>query len=365
MSYKIDSRLIEKGDIFIPIKGAKFDGHDFIDEVVSKGGKILDVDLAEFAAKYRQKFNIPIIAITGSSGKTTFKDLLAHILGSRYNVIKNDENQNNEIGVPLTLLKIDAKTDIAIIEMGARKSGDIKYLAEIATPTIAYITNIGYSHIELFGNRQNIAKTKGELFMKGMKVFLNKSIAYFNYLEKLAIEKESEIVYFEENDISRQNLAGIKKIAQQFGISDIDINKSLATFQTSSHRLKTYPSPLKADLIVIDDTYNSNPDGLTYAITTINNSYPDKNKLFILGDMLELGEKAKQLHEMIEINNNVILFTYGNLSRNFTGAKTHKHFNDKERLFAEIISALDKIELIFLKGSRAMNLEEIVTKLID
>ncbi|GBR76553.1 UDP-N-acetylmuramoyl-tripeptide--D-alanyl-D-alanine ligase, partial [Candidatus Termititenax persephonae] len=142
MAYSIDTRTLRPGDIYIPVRGRRFDGHDFIDEARRKGAsQILDVDLAEYAAARRQKYHIPLLAITGSSGKTTTKDMLAAVLRQKYRLSQSAENQNNEIGVPLTLLKIEEQTELAIVEMAMRGKGQIAALAKIARPTHAIITN--------------------------------------------------------------------------------------------------------------------------------------------------------------------------------------------------------------------------------
>ena len=182
MAYSIDSRTIQPGDIFIPIKGENFDGHDFIEEALRRGAaQVLDVDLGQFAKEQRSKLQIPIIAVTGSSGKTTAKELLATVLGQRFKVLKSAKNFNNEIGVPLTLLQIEPEHELAIIELGMRGQGEIAYLADIVQPTHVLITNIGYSHIERLGSQQAIAEAKAEVISSGQRVFLNSADSYYQF----------------------------------------------------------------------------------------------------------------------------------------------------------------------------------------
>ena len=164
VNYSIDTRTLEPGDIFIPIKGPRFDGRDFIDDAIKKGARVLDVDLAKFATNYRKKLKCYVIGVTGSAGKTTVKDLLTAILSQKYNVVSTSQNQNNEIGVPLTLLKADHQTDILIVEMAMRNLGDMTYLTKMVRPTHTVITNIGLSHIELLKTQRNVAKAKSEIF---------------------------------------------------------------------------------------------------------------------------------------------------------------------------------------------------------
>jgi len=141
----IDSCTIEPGDVFIPVKGQRFDGRQFIDEVLKKGGRVLDVDLCDYARNYRKKLRAKVIGIVGSAGKTTVKDMLAQALSSVGSVVKTAQNQNNEIGVSLTLLAADAKTDIVLVEMGMRQPGDLNELARIVQPDMVVFTGVGYS----------------------------------------------------------------------------------------------------------------------------------------------------------------------------------------------------------------------------
>ena len=217
MVYSIDTRTLQPGDIFIPFKGPNFDGHDFIEEAKRKGAsQILDVDLGTFAREHRRKFNIPVIAITGSAGKTTTKDMLAAVLSQKYTVLKSAENQNNEVGVPLTLLKIEPQHEIAIIEMAMRGLGQIDYLAGLTEPTHAVITNIGFTHIELLKTREAIATAKSEVMKKDITIFLNRRDDYFDFLKDTADSKHATVIPYTYEKTTEANQSRRTRHSQTF-----------------------------------------------------------------------------------------------------------------------------------------------------
>lgn len=360
MAYSIDSRTVQPGDIFIPVKGEKFDGHDFIEQVKAKGATVLDVDLGEFSREHRRKFNIPVIAVTGSAGKTTTKDMLAAVLGQKFNVVKSAENQNNEIGVPLTLLKIEPQHEIAIVEMAMRGSGQIEYLARLTEPTHAIITNIGFSHLELLKTREAIATAKSEVIDKGVTVFLNRRDDYFDFLKDTADSKHATVIPYTYQKTTEANQAAVTTIARHFGLTDAQISAGLATYKSSSHRLRTINSQKHPGVTIIDDTYNSNPDGLTFALN-IARETPATRRIAVLGDMKELGDFSKMLHEQIRTDGFDHVFGYGELAQYFTKVTYHP---DKEKLIAELSSFLKYGDLVIVKGSRSMKMEEIVEAIL-
>jgi len=359
MKFTIDSRQVEPGDVFIPIKGNNYDGHDFIKDVRQKGGTVLDRPLFEIAAEHRKKFDLPIIAISGSSGKTTLKDMLSHILSTRYSVVKNDQNNNNEIGVPLTLLKLRKETEIAVIEVGARHPGDIAQLVEIIKPTDVCLTNIGVAHLEIFGDRQTLAAAKAELIYPQSRFYLNNNIDFKEMLLDKASQNNCQVIEYEAANTLEQNQAAAFKIAEYFGIDQVMAADSLKIFETSEHRLKSYIDN-DTNFITIDDSYNSNPDSLKYIIKYIYYHYPEQKKIFILGDMLELGMQSKQLHQMIEIPKDAILLTLGEVSNNIQGGFLHKHYRDQASLITDLPSLTKDRSLAVVKGSRALKMESIV-----
>jgi UDP-N-acetylmuramoyl-tripeptide--D-alanyl-D-alanine ligase len=359
VKFTIDSRNVEAGDIFIPIKGKNHDGHDFIADVLQKGGKVLDRPLIDVAADHRSKFDLSIIAISGSSGKTTLKDMLAHILSTKYKVVKNEGNYNNEIGVPLTLLKLQEDTEIAVMEIGARHQGDIAELVKLIKPTDVCLTNIGVAHLEIFGSRENIAEAKSEIIYPGSKFYLNANIDFKELLINKAKQNNCQIIEYSSQDMLEQNLSAALKIVESFDISSEQARKALKTFSTSTHRLKVI-SNADSSFNLIDDCYNSNPDSLRYLIYYCNNHFPTAKKLYILGDMLELGHESPQMHRMIEIPKDDILLTLGKDSAQIQGAKIHQHYQEKTALINDLPQFIESVDLIAVKGSRGIEMETIV-----
>ena len=357
MAYSTDTRTLQPGDIFIPVKGEHFDGHDFIAEAKRKGaGQILDVDLGEFSAQHRQKYNIPVIAVTGSSGKTTTKDLLAAVLGQKYKLVKSSENQNNEIGVPLTLLKIDETTELAVVEMAMRGAGQIAYLAKLAAPTHAIITNIGWTHIELLGSRDNIAQAKAEVIRPGMTIFLNEQDDYFKFLRRTAHERSAQVISFHSPKIQDINQAAVTAIAKYFGLTAGQIAQGLQQYQSSPHRQKILT---RGEITVIDDTYNANPDALHFALQVLRET-PAQRRIAVLGDMLELGAWAETLHKQVATGGIDLVYTYGALAQNIPH---QEHFTDKAELTAKLKATLRAGDAVLVKGSRAMQMETIVREI--
>ena len=367
MKISIDSRTIQPGDTFIPVKGPNFDGRDFIDDVIKKGGKILDVDLFEYAKKYRQKLKCKVIAITGSAGKTTVKDMLATILSQQFNVTKTHENQNNEFGVPLTLLSANANTDFLIVEMGMRKKGDISFLTKIAQPDIVIITNIGLSHIEFFKTQRQLCLGKAEIFrnahqwqMQKRHAFINFNTNYCDLLVSKAKKYDYIVLPFKGEDKLSENLNACYTVAQHLGLNDQLINKGIKHVETSSKRLKVIRT---SKVRVIDDTYNSNPAGLEYAF-----SYLKKfkgRKMAILGSMLELGKHSKKEHQNVEqqaLNHNIDLcLTYGDEFKFIKFKKVNFiHFESKAKLHEYLKVECKFGDVILVKGSRGLKMEETV-----
>ncbi|GBR74411.1 hypothetical protein NO1_1589 [Candidatus Termititenax aidoneus] len=357
MAYSIDTRTLRPGDIYIPVKGARFDGHDFIDEALRKGAsKILDVDLGQFAAEQRLKYAIPVLAVTGSSGKTTTKDLLAAALGQKFNLIKSAENQNNEIGVPLTLLKITQQTELAVVEMAMRGAGQIDYLTKIAKPTHAIITNIGWTHIELLGGRDNIAQAKAEVIQPNMTIFLNENDDYYAYLSKAANERNARVIGYKSAKILDINKAAATAAAKHFGLTDGQIAAGLVRYQPSPQRQKIIEHN---GVIIIDDTYNANPDATNFALQVLRET-PAARRIAVLGDMLELGGWAEKLHRQIDTSSLDIVYTYGKLSENIPH---REHFTDKAVLVKKLKELLRPGDAVLIKGSRGLQMETIIQEL--
>ena len=370
MKINIDSRTIEPGDVFIPVKGEKFDGRDFIDEVISKGGHVLDVDLVSYAKKYRKKLKCHVIGITGSAGKTTLKDMLYYVLSQEYTVVRTRENENNEIGVPLTVLRADAETDILLVEMGIRKPGDMKPLAQIVRPTHTVITGIGQTHLEFFKNEKHIAREKSAIFQKETKwevdrreAYLNFSGPYYDIQKKKAESVGYKVIPFKGQDKIDQSMNAVHQIARSFGISEEKIQVGLKQYKPSSNRLNVYK---EGGFLLVDDTYNANPDGVSYALSYLRQF--SGRKIMVFGDMLELGSVSQEAHQKVPeqaIDAGVSsLFTIGKETQKIkTKLLPHFHFEDKDSLFKYLKSEIRPGDIILVKGSRWVKLDILVEKL--
>lgn len=351
----IDSRTIKPGEAFVAVKGQNFDGHDFIAEAVKKGAAAVIVRepgvgsreswkvpvipvkdtikaLGDLARAKRNKFDIPLIAVTGSNGKTTVKDMIAWVLSGKFNVLKNEGTQNNHIGLPMTLLKLNKDTQAAVLELGTNHFGEIEYLARIAQPNIAVITNIGPSHLEFFHDLKGVLREKYTLVKN-----LNKpGIAILNADDRLLGKIGTATVFskktvavpilsfgtrksdfwadaihnsggkvcfrvnkkykFTLNTIGGYNiynaLAAIA-VARLFGLSYSRIALRLSSFVFPEGRLNTVE---RGRIKFIDDTYNANPLSLKEALAAFAKLPVRGRKIVVMGDMLELGVKEDFFH---------------------------------------------------------------------
>lgn len=372
MKVSIDTRTIQPGDYFIPIQGPHFDGRAFIPEALKKGAHILDVDLTRYATQYRKKLHCPVIAITGSAGKTTAKDLISSVLGQLFTVVKTLENQNNEVGVPLTLLRADYETEAVVTELGMRHRGEIGHLASIVRPTHVVITNIGKSHIELLKTQRNIALAKGEIFKPALKwetqpryAFLNYESPYYDLLVKKAQKAGYHSLPFGGQDKPEQNMQLAYAVGHHFGLHDEQIRLGISAYQGSAHRLKQKQIN---HITLIDDTYNANPDGVAYALQFLRRF--EGRKWLILGDMLELGEHSETEHQQVvaqALDAGVsLLFTLGHQTAKITSPHlAHEAFLDKEGLHARLLPELKAGDVVLVKGSRGMKMEETVQFIED
>ncbi|HZJ82352.1 MAG TPA: UDP-N-acetylmuramoyl-tripeptide--D-alanyl-D-alanine ligase [Clostridia bacterium] len=422
-----DTRKVKKRELFIPLVGDLFDGHAFIDRAVKKGaGAILshldeteypyDIPvikvgdtlkaLQDLAYFHRNRFNIPIIGITGSNGKTTTKDMVASVLSKEYDVLKTEGNLNNEIGLPLTLLRLEDKHQVGVIEMGMSDLGEIRRLAQIASPTIAVITNIGVSHIENLATRENILKAKKEIF----DYFTHENVGILNGDDELLATIEGKlpfkIIYYgtkdgmdlKANNIGTLGGKGVSYDLEQdgervsielgipgkhnvynsmvvvaigmiMGMDMYNIIDGLKAFRTGEMRLNIFTTT--RGITVIDDVYNASPDPMKATIEILKD-LGNGRRIAILGDMLELGSYSEEAHLDVGkfvVNNQIdILITLGNESRligegaKISGMDTeciiHKESNK------DVIELLDTIlnqdDIILVKGSRGMKMEEIV-----
>ncbi len=441
-NFSKDTRTLEKGDIYIGIKGEKFDGNSFWKQALDRGAQAVIVQnvkiTQEEKKKYNEKtiievkdtlqalykiaeykrslYNIPVIAITGSVGKTSTKDIIASVVSTKYKTLKTEGNNNNNIGLPLTLLKLK-NHEALVVEMGMNHFNEIKLLTQIAKPTLAVITNIGTSHIGNLGSRENILKAKLEIIdgMKIPKIIINNDNDllhkwYEKNKEKIeihtyGIENESELnakkIQLEEekskfiaisHNINKKNkesenqefeinvpvggkhfiynaLCGAQ-VGKILGISNEQIQKGIQEFELTKKRMDI--KKLKNGAIIINDSYNASYESMKASIEYLA-KHTGKRKIAVLGDMFELGNYAIELHKKVgyEIakNNIDILICSGENSKNIIIGAQEKSKIEKEWLETneEILEKLQEIlkegDVVLIKASNAMKFFEICQKL--
>ena len=419
-----DSREVQEGDTYIALKGEKFDGNDFYKEAIENGAKvcilsknaeitedtienkiatIIVVDdtlkaLQEIATYKRSLYNIPVIAITGSVGKTSTKDLAASVVSQKYKTLKTQGNYNNEIGLPLTILSLTDE-EALVVEMGMNHFGEIRKLTNIAKPTIAVITNIGTAHIGNLGSRENILKAKMEILegLQTNKVVINNDNDLLHEWALKNKEKYDISTYGIENDsdIMAKNIKAYEN-KSEFTVDDTKISvpvggehfvlnslcgiavgqlleiplqkiaNGIANLELSKKRMEITNS--KTGAILINDTYNANYDSMSAAINYLKN-IQNKRKIVVLGDMLELGDFSKQLHENVgkEVTESIdILITVGMESKyiaQMAKAKEIFVFNNNEEAINKLKQIISKDDAILFKASNGMKFSEIVEAL--
>lgn len=422
-----DSRKIEEGFLFIPIKGARADGHDFIPDVIAKGAAAVlsekeltdcavpyirvgssEQALKDIAEYYRSRLAIPIIGITGSVGKTSTKEMIASVLSEKYCVLKTEKNFNNEIGLPLTLLRIREEHEVAVVEMGISDFGEMHRLARMAQPDICVITNIGICHLENLKNRDGILKAKSEIFdylKPEGHIVLNGEDDKLSTIEEVSgvrpvfygfMQKEnrgiSKEIYADE--IQNCGLKGVKvQIHTPKGLVRVHIpipgehniyNAMAAT--AIGLCLKMELSEIKAgiehvetiggrsnlmeigNMIVIDDCYNANPVSMRASLDVL--TYGLGRTIAVLGDMGELGENEKHLHygvgAYVAEKQIDVLFCAGMISGEMArgakdaGAKQVYYYETREELTAQLLEYLQEGDTVLIKASHFMEYPKIV-----
>ena len=418
----IDSRQISEGQLFVALEGERFDAHEFLEEVttlacglvVSRPNKNLPIPqwvvedttaaLGQLAHMKRELLNGPLIAITGSSGKTSVKEMIASVLGQESKVHATEGNLNNHIGVPLTLLSMPTDTDFAVIEMGASAIGEISYLCDIARPDVTLVNNIQHAHIEGFGSIEGVATAKSEIY-RGLKssgtAVINLDLAWSDaWLSEFA-DKQCLTFSTEHNnaDVVAENICVLQTGSCQFDLCHGKVRKSVTLTVPGTHSVKnavaaaacciasgvsveqivmglTAVKPvagrlnlhqLTDSIALFDDTYNANPDSFKAAIDVLANT--QGYRLLVMGDMAELGEKAMEMH--CEIGRYAAekgiegLYSVGVLSAVASDAFGGNHFSDKQTLMAalnDVCAKKSKVTLL-VKGSRSSGMEEVVTML--
>lgn len=410
-----DTRSANSGELFLALQGPNFDGHDYVEQAEKRGVAAVlvahevstslpqvivsdtRIALGKLAQAWRLQFSIPVIAITGSNGKTTVKEITTSILSQQHNVMATKGNLNNDIGVPLTLLRLGNEHSAAVIEMGANHPNEIEYLTHLAKPTVAVITNAGSAHLEGFGDLDGVAKAKGEIYSsldeKGAAI-INKDDKYSDYWQSLcnpdnistfgldpgadysAVKKDNQIVISMPNGSVSANfvLPGEHNLSNALaataacsaaGVDIDDVKNGLEAMQAVAGRLQ--PRSGKAGSRIIDDTYNANPGSLKVALQVLK-EYPGEH-LLALGDMGELGEASEKLHldagqqaRESGVNKLYAIGKFGKFSAQSFG-KNGYVFEDQPSMISEIENHLADDVTLLVKGSRVMQMENIVNAL--
>lgn len=424
-----DSRQIKPGDVFFALRGERFDGHDFVDRAVSGGARAVVVSrevrvdpgvpvvrvgdtlagLQALAAYHRRQFAVPVVGITGSSGKTTTKDMVAAVLGSRYQVLNTPGNFNNEIGLPLTLLEFSPEHGAAVVEMAMRAPGEINSLCLLARPTCAVITSIGTAHAERLGSVENIARAKGEILdhisrdgfallpgdsphareqarrCHGRVLFFGLEPGNDIYARDIRREGRGNRFTAVMGDIEcevRLPLPGRHNIMNALaaagtglllGLTPAEVSAGLARVVLSGMRMEVVDG---SGITVINDAYNANPDSTCAALQALEEVAAGRRAVAVLGDMLELGEGAAEGHRRVGAaaarHGVALLVTVGELSRHTaegargTGlpAGSVVACGDKEQALQVLHRELRPGDVVLVKGSRGMHMEEIVDDLL-
>ena len=412
-----DSREVRPGDLYIAISGDRVDGHTFIKDVFEKGAvcalvnseienadeQLIKVNntvstIGKMAKAWRNQFDIPVMGITGSNGKTSTKELLKHMLSAQFNIHATEGNFNTSIGLPLTLLRLTKENTISLLEMGANQPGDIAQLCEIAQPTHGVITNIAPAHLEGFGTIEAVAKTKGELFAclsKGVSFInaadyrvgaleiLGDSISFgltpeCDYPADIHHEKDGTItltVDAEEIPTHSVNLTFAKNviacvaISRTLGLSWGEIRENVASFQPPKGRCEVKNNGM---ITIIDDTYNANLESTVAAIDYLKAFSGNGQRIFVFGDMFELGDLSQDQHRRVGEKCNEAelsaVFTIGEETVTtdaiITYSELHKHFDNKDDLLTSLKSIVKDGDKVLVKGSRGMKMETIVEAML-
>ncbi|MCG2712364.1 MAG: UDP-N-acetylmuramoyl-tripeptide--D-alanyl-D-alanine ligase [Candidatus Omnitrophica bacterium] len=428
----IDSRTVKKAELFIAIRGARFDGHDFLDKARENQAHALLLDeewvqdkgdlprrlglpviaventvaaLGNIAGFHRRRFNIPVVAVTGSNGKTSTKEMISSVMGVRFKVLKSKGSFNNDIGVPLSLLELDSSHEAAVLEMGMNHKGEIRTLCAIACPCLAVITNVATAHMEFFNSLEEVAEAKCEMLER----LENDSAAVINadcgVLYSMAKGYGVNIISFglkpnsfyrasnvlcdaqgvaftlNERFTFRLNLLGEHNVhnalaaiaaASFFKIDPEDIKEALKQVSIPGFRMRQFDNN---GTKIIADCYNANPHSTKAALKTLTQIYKGKRKIFVLADMLELGRSSRKFHEdigeSVAMNSIDKLITVGPNAA-FAASSALTCGMQKSDIVVcgkneEVLNILQNMlirdDVVLFKGSRGMRLEEIINQL--
>jgi len=428
-----DSRRLRPGELFVALRGDRFDGHEFVTAAFERGaaaaivqrqwwdsaarddGRFFVVDdtlraLQEVAAAYRRRFRLPLLALTGSSGKTTTKELVASVLERRFRILKTEGNLNNHIGVPLTLTRLRSEHELAVVEMGMNHPGEIARLTEIAAPTHALITNIGKGHLGFFETMEELAGAKMELFHglpEDGTAFVNADdplirasklraahVVTFSLTQPADVRGEYlglnddggpvvRLTAGEESVLvdvpipgrhNAMNAVAAAAVGVHFGVPLAEVKCGLESCPPVAKRMEVLR---RNGMVIINDCYNANPDSMRAALELLRDMKAPEGaqRIAILGDMLELGRFEIEEHRAL--GREVVAFgadrllAYGPASLELVeaaraaGLKEARYFAEKEALVRAAREAATGPCVVLVKGSRAMAMEEVVDALLD
>jgi UDP-N-acetylmuramoyl-tripeptide--D-alanyl-D-alanine ligase len=418
-----DSRKIKTNDLFIALVGDNFDGHEFLSSAFEKGAAAAIVStemqsdypqivvgntlkaLKDLARFYRKRFNIPVVAVTGSSGKTSTKEMIASVLQEKLKVHKTQKNFNNEIGLPLTVFDLDSQDEISVLEMGMNNLGEIERLASVACPSIGVITNVGTAHIENLGSRENILKAKMEItsyFNKDNILIINGDDDYLStinnkpykiiktslfgkgdYNAKDIVDYGPEGVEFKTNYrgheyLFKVNVPGVHNIynalsaiavAEIFNLTAEEIKVGILNFKPGNLRMNVIN--LTDNIKIIEDCYNANVESMKVAINVLS-SFTGSRRIAVLGDMFELGQYREEAHREVGRHLNgkceIVVcvgedaeFIYSEIKDKLEGS----YFKTKEEACQYLKDIIRKNDVLLVKASRGMRMEDITSFLIE
>ncbi|MEW6749504.1 MAG: UDP-N-acetylmuramoyl-tripeptide--D-alanyl-D-alanine ligase [Candidatus Latescibacterota bacterium] len=423
-----DTRTLAPGEVFVALRGERCDGHRFVQQALSQGAAaavveeewaepagsaagapllVVDSSLAALGAiarGYRRRFALPVVGVVGSAGKTTTKEMIAAVLGRRYRVLKNQGNENNEVGVPRTLLQLDGTHQVVVLEMAARKWGDIAYLCSIAQPTIGVLLNFGTAHLGFFGSVEGVAKAKGELLD-----YLDESCTALTNVDDCVVAREAKrtkgrllgfslrcgsqyrgegLVLDQEGcghfslqnhriDLQVPGRHNVYNALAAAAVGDLQgvpwsgIQEALHAFQAVAMRSQVTSH---GGVRLIDDSYNANPDSVEAALDLLG-VVGGQRRLAVLGDMLELGAGAAEMHARVgrraaALQVDLLLAT-GPLSQHTVSAARQaglpagraRHFADREALGDALMAELQDGDVVLVKASRGMSLDQVARRI--
>lgn len=422
-----DSRTVQPGELFVALRGPAFDGHRFLPEAASRGAGAALVEsgadrngwpeitlvtvqdttraLGMLARYHRDRYAIPVLAVGGSSGKTTTKEMIAAVLGKRYRVLRTERNYNNQIGVPKTLFRIQRRHEIAVVEIGTNHPGEMKILCDILNPTHGLLTNIGAEHLEFFGSLSGVSREEGSLFtylatrergvalvnaddprvvsrsrgvgqrvlygfaargatVKGKRLSLRADATVSFEIVGGRIKKPLALSLRVPGRHNAMNALAAAAVGITFGVSGRAIVEALGGFQAADRRTEL---EVVGGVKIINDTYNANGDSTIAALETLAAMQTKGKKIAVLGDMLELGVREASEHRRVgKVVSRLgieYLLTYGERSRRIgeSAGKTETiHFEQKNVLAEYLAELAAPGDLVLLKGSRGMGMDDIV-----